>query len=287
MPRGDPSVLLEAARALERGRRVALCTVVEKVGSGPRDPGAKLAVLEDRVYGTLGGGEFERMVISAAREALKEGSPRLLRFSFTEGGSPGAIGTGHLCGGESAVFIDVLVPDPRLFLVGSGHVALQVHRVAQVLGWRSVVVDDHPDTATRERFSEAEEIRVGDPEEELAKDPPGPEDLVFIAHGNSDVEYRVLRFICGLDRLPRYVGLLGSKTKGGKLLARLKREGHDVGRLKGVFRVPSGLDLGSDTPGEVAVSVVAEMLAVVKGVPPGGPMSVADGVIESLERGSS
>lgn len=285
MPAGDPAVLAEAARELSRGRRVALCTVVEKVGSGPRDPGAKLAVLEDGVFGTLGGGEFERLVVEAAREALQDGRPRLLRFSFTESGSPGAIDTGHLCGGESTVFIDVLVPDPRLFLVGSGHVALQVHRVAQVLGWRSVVVDDHPETATPARFPGAE-LRVGDPVEGLARDPPGPEDLLFLAHGEPDVEYRILRFLCGLERLPRYVGLLGSKTKGGKLLARLRDEGLDFSRLKGVLRVPSGLDLGSDTPGEVAVSVVAEMLAVVKGVTPPGSMSMADGMIEALERGS-
>ena len=269
-------------RSLRSGVSVALCTVVDKRGSAPRDPGAKLAVIGDRVMGTLGGGEFERLVIEAAKEALREGRPRLIKYSFREGGPPDAVSTGHLCGGEADVFIDVLTPVPRLIIVGSGHVSLPVARIASVLGWRVVVVDDNPSTATRERFPEAEDIRVGELSEELAKLNLTPSDLVFIALGDAEKEYRVLKVLVGTR--VRYIGLLGSRKKGATHLRRLKGEGVDLSSLKGIFHVPAGIDVGSDRPEEIAVSVVAEMLAVLKGATPSF-MSIADSVIESLERG--
>lgn len=284
MPEGDLSLMEEILRALRSGAGVALCTVVDKKGSAPRDPGAKLAVIGNRVIGTLGGGEFERLVVEAAKEALAEGRPRLVKFSFHEGGPPDAVSTGHLCGGEAEVFIDVLAPVPRLIIVGSGHVSLPVARITSVLGWRLVIIDDNPSTATKERFPDAEEIRVGEPSDEIAKLSLSSGDLVFIAHGDAEKEYRVLKGLAG--RRVRYIGLLGSRKKGAAILRRLKEEGADLSPLKGIFHVPAGLDIGSDRPEEIAVSVVAEMLAILKGVTPNS-LSIADSVIESLERGEN
>jgi len=280
---GDLEIMREAASALEAGNSVVLCTVVEKKGSAPRDAGAKLLVTMDKVVGTLGGGEFERLVINHAREALRKGNSRLVRYAF-HGEAPGAeiVSTGHLCGGEASVFFDVLKPSRRMILIGAGNVSIAFSRFAQVLGFRIWILDDNPDVATKERFPMAEKILIGNLAEMLEEINPMKEDLILIAHGNSEKEYEVLKLLTGLE--VRYIGLLGSRNKGANLLKRLKDEGYSLNKLVGVLHVPVGLDIGSDTPEEIAASIIAEIIAKLKGAKVSS-LSVADEIIEKLEEG--
>jgi xanthine dehydrogenase accessory factor len=155
----DLELLNEARRLLEKGTRLALCTVIEKKGSGPREAGTKMIVSEDgETYGTIGGGAIERALITACMNALKEHTSRTVTFNTTGEKNAGTVETGLMCGGEVTVFIDILEPDVRLILIGAGHVALSLAQLADIVGFRMSVIDDDCTLANKERFPMAERI---------------------------------------------------------------------------------------------------------------------------------
>ena len=121
----DLEILNEAARLIERRTSLALCTVIEKKGSGPRDVGAKMIVSGDgATYGTIGGGNVEHALIDECLKAIKERKSRKVTFNLSKSQKNGTVGTGMICGGELTVLIDVIEPTHRLVIVGAGHVAL-------------------------------------------------------------------------------------------------------------------------------------------------------------------
>jgi len=254
----DVEILKEAARLLEGGRRVALCTVVEKKGSGPRGIGGKMIVSEDgETIGTIGGGNLERALINESLKALREGKPKKAVFSLHKGGGEEAIKTGLICGGELTMFIDVIEPKRRLILIGAGHVAWPLARLADIVGFSLVVVDDNEELANRERFPMAEVI-TGNFNEILDKIEVGPRDFVVIVHGEPEYDYLALEKI--IRRRPAYVGLLGSKAKATTLIKRLREAGISDEDLK-LLHAPVGLDIGAQTPEEIAISILAEIIS--------------------------
>ena len=159
----DLEILNEAARLLEKGKSLALCTVVEKKGSGPRDVGAKMIVSEDgTTYGTIGGGNVERALVDECLKAIKEHKSRKVTFNLNKNQKEGTVGTGMICGGELTVLIDVIEPTPRLVIVGAGHVALPLAKLASTVGFKVVIVDDERKLANKEQFPMAENIVAGD-----------------------------------------------------------------------------------------------------------------------------
>ena len=253
----DVEVLKEAIHFLEGGKRVALCTIIEKNGSGPRNVGAKMIVNEDgRTVGTIGGGNLERALINESLKALREGNPRKAVFSLNTRGKEGTIETGLICGGELTVFIDVIEPKHRLILIGAGHVAWPLAKLADIVGFSLAVVDDNEELANRERFPMAEVI-TGNFNEILDKLEVGPRDFVVIVHGEPEHDYLALEKI--IKRRPAYIGLLGSKAKAATLVKRLKEAGISDEDFK-PLHAPLGLDIGAQTPEEIAVSILAEII---------------------------
>jgi len=165
------------------------------------------------------------------------------------------------CGGEVRIFLDVIKPDPRLIVVGSGHIGVPVAEFAHRVGFDVIVVDDAK-SSTRERFPHAKEIHSGPLEEELKRLKVMPSDFVAIVHGETDVELAALRSF--LPQEPAYIGLLGSRNKEREHNKQLKSEGFPedaVDRIKG----PIGLEIGAETPEEIAVSIVAELIKAKRG----------------------
>lgn len=246
---------------LQTGEKVALCTLVKKVGSAPRDVGAKMAVLDDgRTYGTVGGGRFERLVVRKAVETLKSGRPTNVDFSFGGGREVAeSIETGLICGGTATVFMDILHPSPRLVIIGGGHIGFPLARLAETLGFKMCVIDDNKDIVNRERFPMAEELIV-DKRFDHALERAGltASDLVAIVHGDVDHDFQALVTAAKSDA--RYIGLLGSKKKISEFMKRLRREGVKPGHLKGRLFAPIGLNIGAETPGEIALSIMAEVV---------------------------
>lgn len=258
----DPEIFSRLSQLLNMGRGAVLCTVIEKSGSGPRNLGAKMLVdPEGKTVGTIGGGGMERRLVGEALEALREGAPRTLAFAMGVEPREGAVAVDSKCGGEVKLFLDVVRPDPRLIVVGSGHVAKPLADFASRAGFEVVVVDD-AETATAERFPTAKEIRSGPFEEEIERVEVRPSDFVAVVHGETGYELAALRSV--LRRRPAYIGLLGSRNKAAEHKKRLIGEGFSQEDVEAI-NAPIGIPIGAETPEEIAVSIVAELIRVRRG----------------------
>jgi xanthine dehydrogenase accessory factor len=256
----DLQLLNEAARILQARNTLVLCTVVEKKGSGPRDVGAKMLVTGDgKTCGTIGGGNVERALIEASLDAIKEGKSRTVTFSLSQSHREGTVGTGMICGGELTVLANVIEPTPRLIIVGAGHVAEPLTRLASNSGFEVTIIDDETKIATKEKFPTAQTILAGNYNQTLNAFAANPNDAVVVAHGEPEHDYTALKSMIGKN--PAYVGLLGSKTKAKLLTERLRREGVTEEQLK-VLHAPVGLDIGAETPEEIGVSILAEIISL-------------------------
>ncbi|MGA2991943.1 MAG: XdhC/CoxI family protein, partial [Candidatus Korobacteraceae bacterium] len=247
------------------GRRGAVATITNVQGSIPSFRTAKMLVRDDgSMVGTIGGGCVEAEVWQAAREVMEEEKPRTLTFNLNN--DPG-YNTGLVCGGTLEVFVEPVLPPTELFIFGAGHVALYLYRVAQVAGFETTVIDDRESYASRERFPEAREVMAGEMEASLAKLRPSRSSfLVIVTRGHRD-DMRVLRW--AVETPARYIGMIGSKRKVLTVYKELEKEGVRRELLERVH-APIGLDIGAVTPEEIAVAIVAEMIAVRHNVPVSG-----------------
>ncbi len=250
---------------LKNNRKVALVIVVGKLGSGPREPGAKMLVFENgKTYGTIGGGSFERQVVNEALKAINEEKSRKVKYVFRRDHVPkDAVPTGLECGGELEVFIDVISPVPRIIVVGAGHIGKPLADLANLMNFKVVIIDDNAEIASRERFPYAEQIIVDELSKGLLKANVKPTDFVAIVYGGLEEDYEV--FKQAVLAKPRYVGLLGSKRKIVLFKKRLLEEGIDLEQYKGRVYAPIGLDIGAKTPEEIAVSIMAEITSIIRG----------------------
>lgn len=258
--------LLESiVNEIRKGRAVVLATIVRKVGSAPRDVGARILVKEDGAFvGTLGGGSFEMMVWKDALAALREGRPTLKKYVFRREDVRGGAETGLICGGEVEVFMDVLKPVPRIILIGGGHLAQAISKIASILGYRLAVIDHNPEFVSKDRFPVAEELIVSeDLEDWVEKMQPAQNDIILIVYGAVEDDYRALK--ASLKTNAKYIGLLGSRRKCAEFLKKLREEGYRVDELRGRLYMPVGIDIGADTPEEIAVAIIAELIKIMKG----------------------
>lgn len=233
----------------------AVATIVESKGSTPRHSAKMLVRQDGSMGGTIGGGPVEEAVVREALDAIVTGADRMVRYQL-DAGAPG--GTPMYCGGSLSVFIEVSATKPRLVLVGAGHVGKAVARLAAGLGWRVVAVDDRDENVTAAELPEAAEVFVrGDIAEAVRLAPIDADTYVAIFTKDSDES--ALRAV--LERDAAYVGMIGSKRKVAIVREHLAAAGADPARLAAV-RAPIGLDLGAETPAEIAVSVMAEIMAL-------------------------
>jgi xanthine dehydrogenase accessory factor len=274
-PRSDAELLTEAARRASAREPFALCTVVATQWSAPRDAGAKMLVAQDgSICGSIGGGPLEASVTFEAVQLLRGGGDSgIRRFALTTAGDaaeplpavpPPGEDLGMKCGGQVTVFVDLVRPAPRMLLYGAGHVGERVANVAADAGLDVVVIDDRPDFARRDRFPRAGEVRCADLEKEpMGGFSPGPQDFIVILTRCHALDEAVLE--AALRTRARYVGLIGSRRKVALILrsiaTRLGRDPRSDPRL----HAPIGLKLGDKSPGEIAISIVAEVLLVKSG----------------------
>lgn len=255
----DTEILSRLSRIFNEGKPAVLCTIVEKRGSGPRGEGAKMLVYGDgSTFGTIGGGGMERRLVKEALEAIRDGCPRTIAFTMGVEPKEDAVDVDSKCGGEVKVFLDVMKPDPRLIVVGSGHIGKPLADLANAVGFEIIVVDDAL-TANPERFPYAKKILSGPFEEELKKIDLKPSDFVAIVHGETPYELAALR--CFLSHKPAYIGLLGSRNKAREHKGQLISEGYSKEDVEQIS-APIGLDIGAETAEEIAVSIIAELIEV-------------------------
>lgn len=247
----------ELVRLRRLGQKCALATIVQVRGSIPSFESAKLLVREDgSMAGTIGGGCVEAEVWNAAREVIETEKPKHLTFNL---GQDAAYDNGLICGGQLNVFVEPVVPQPRAYIFGAGHVSKSISKVANLAGFATVIVDDREAFANRERFPEAEEIYAEEYEAVFPKLPVNSSSyLIIVTRGHRD-DMRVLRW--AVTAGARYVAMIGSKRKTISVVKELEEEGIPRQAFEQVF-APMGLEIGAVTPEEIAISVVAEMIAV-------------------------
>ena len=219
-----------------------------------------LVTSSGEALGTIGGGGMERTLIDEALDALREGKPRSLHFAMGVPAREGMISVNSKCGGEVKIFMDVLKPEPRLIIMGSGLIAQVVARYSRDCEFHITVVDD-ADTATADNFPGVELLNDAYPES-LTEANIRPSDYVAMLHGETEFELAGLRH--AVKARPAFIGLLGSRNKAKEHKNQLKEEGYDpetVDTIKG----PIGLDIFAETPEEIAVSIVAEIIKVKRG----------------------
>lgn len=251
----------EIVRVRDEGKRAALATIVRRTGSAPRKDAAKMLILEDgSSVGSVGGGCVEAEVWEAARDVMEQGQPRLIRYELTE---EDAENEGLVCGGTVEVFVEAVLPDPKLVILGAGHLGQAIAGLAHRVGFRVTVVDDRAAFASSERFPDAERIVVAPFESGLDDVPVDANTyLLIVTRGHKHDQVATEQAI---RRDARYVGLVGSRRKIKIIVEALLAKGYEPARFENLY-APIGIAIGSETPEEIAVSVVAELIALRKGV---------------------
>jgi len=246
----------EIVRLRKLGQKCALATIVQVRGSIPSYESAKLLVREDgSMLGTVGGGCVEAEVWTAAREVIETEKPRHLTFSL---GQDAAYDNGLICGGQLNIFVEPVIPQPRAFIFGGGHVSKSISKIANLAGFVTTIVDDREQFANRERFPEAEETFAEEYESVFPKlTVTSSSYLIIVTRGHRD-DMRVLRW--AVNTPARYIAMIGSKRKTISVVHELEKEGMPREAFEKVF-APMGLEIGAETPEEIAISVVAEMIA--------------------------
>jgi xanthine dehydrogenase accessory factor len=247
----------EIVRVKTGGGEAALVTVVSASGSTPREEGAKMLVKPDgSIIGTIGGGSLEAQIIDEAVKVIRQGKPRRLHRSLTakEAGEEGMI-----CGGDLEVFIEPILTPSTLYIFGGGHIALALTKMGKLCGFKIAVIDDRAEFASTERFPEAEFVLAEDFTRSFSKLKIDKSSyIVIVTHGHKHDEV-VLEWAVGTPA--KYIGMIGSKTKNEAIFSHLRGRGISKEQLDRVH-APIGLEIEAQTPEEIAVSILAELIKV-------------------------
>ena len=246
----------EIVKMRRGGQRGALATIVHTNGSIPSYESSRMLVREDgSMAGTIGGGCVEAEVWAAAKDVMQKEAPRKMVFHLNNEAS---YDNGLICGGTLEVFVEPILPQPVAYLFGGGHVSVAVARAAHAAGFGIAVVDDREAFANKERFPMAQEVHTSYEEAFEKIKPNAASYLVVVTRGHKE-DMRVLAWAVRSDA--RYVGMIGSKRKVMSVYKALENEGYKPEEFERVY-APMGLDIGALSPEEIAVSIVAELVAV-------------------------
>lgn len=246
-------ILSKTVKFMKEGKSLALVTVLDLGGSSPGQAGSQMIVLENgESYGTIGGGILERKVIDKALESLdrKEDVEAEIRLSEED--------IGMTCGGEVGILIQIYLPNPRLVIVGAGHVGKALYDVMSLLDFDIIVLDDREEFANQKRFPEARVICADVVEELTRMDLDKKSYLVIATRGHSHDEDALKAVI---DRDVKYIGVIGSSNKVKKMNENLLKAGVEKEKIDFIFS-PIGLDIANKKPSEIAISIAAEILAI-------------------------
>jgi xanthine dehydrogenase accessory factor len=265
MTAAPPEVLTEAERSLQSQGRVVLCQIVRAEGSTPGKVGWKLLARPDGTFfGNLGGGAFEALVKADAQEKLRarvgvDGS-EVKRYYLTEEATRGEP-TGMVCGGMAEVFLEVMVAAPVLAICGGGPVGQALARAAALAGFECLVADDRPEFRRADLFPPGVRFAEVDREYQGGFLEPVRNRELYVAVVSRCWETDTAALAAMLRDLPpgvRYVGLMGSRRKVARVREELAAQGFDLSGIQ--LRAPIGLPIGGDSPGEIAISILAEVI---------------------------
>jgi len=238
-----------------------LVILVDKQGSTPSIPGAKMVVHSDgKSFGTIGGGNLEREAVHEALKRMETGQIGTVSYSLNE---DGPLQSG--CGGKTILYYEPIKPGRSLWIFGMGHVGRALCKAASISGWRVVAIDDKPEIATREKIPTASKYECGDYQEICSNASISRSDYVVISTADHASDEKVLRGMLKRKIWPEYVGMIASTRKANTIFGNIKKDGENIDRLDKVHS-PIGLNVATRKPEEIAIAIVAEMLAVKNGI---------------------
>lgn len=250
------SILREASEVEEKGVPSALCTIVNSIGSTPRHTGSKMIVYPDgRISGSVGGGLIENQVVEEALKSIREGKSRKVSYDLVDP----ARGDVGVCGGHVEVYIEPLGTKPLLVVIGGGHVGKTVLHLAKWLGFRTAVSDDRPEFCIPEVNPDADQFFPA-PMEDLVNHLEIDENssLILTTRGY-DIDIKGLPSL--MEKNPAFIGVIGSKRRWIVTRKALLANGMPEETVAKI-RSPLGLELNAETPEEIAVSILAEVIMV-------------------------
>jgi len=263
-------IYAELARLSATGEDVALCTVIAAVGSTPREEGSKMLVRANgAIIGTIGGGAVENAAIQEALEVLRRGRAKKMEYKLNTSGDLGMI-----CGGDTEVFIEPIFAAPQLYLFGAGHIALPLSHMATMVGFKVTVIDERAEFASSERFPDANVMPLEIPEAYSQIRVGQGDYIVIVTHGHKGDEVALE----GALKTPaKYIGMIGSQSKNKAVYEHLLEKNFTMEDLSRVYS-PIGLRIKAQTPEEIAVSILAEMIGVKRGAEIHNPTACCDGI---------
>lgn len=247
-------ILAELSAALEQHRPVALVTIVATRRSVPRHAGTKMLVYGDgATVGTVGGGEMEAKVIAEARDAIRQGRPRLVQYELVNPseGDPG------ICGGELTLYMEPYMPPHTVYVIGCGHVGVAVIDLAHWLGYHTIAIDDRPDLVSAAALPNADVRFAGTVAAALVEHPVPDGASIVVVTRSPEVDVRILPTLVATPA--GYIGVMGSKKRWAATREELLAAGVDEAALNRIH-VPIGIDLNAETLEEIAVSILSEVI---------------------------
>ncbi len=249
----DEFILQKALEAAQRGQSYAFATIIDSTIKGtPRKAGAKMIVLEDgSLWGTIGGGRNEKNAKFECLKAIETKKPALVTYNyFGENQS--------VCGGQIKVFIEPFTNKKHFIICGAGHIALPLSAMGKMLGFRVTIIDDRKEFANKKRFPHVDSIALGPHAERLKKIDINSDAYIMIVTQGNEYDFECLQV--AIKTKADYIGVISSKAKRIKFFGRLKKQGVSPKNLEKIH-APAGLDIGAQTPEEIAISILAEIVA--------------------------
>ncbi len=253
------SIYQAVARLEDENEAGAICTVVRTTGSTPRGTASKMLVFPDgRQSGTIGGGEMESLVVQEALQAMQDGRTRVVEYNLgdTDRGDPG------VCDGLMEIYVEPIIPTPAVIVIGCGHVGKEVARLAKWLNFRVLVSDDREELCTPEQIPDADgyyPVQMRELPEQIRIN-----QWTYIVLTTRGVDIDVLGLPGLLNSPAAYIGVLGSRRRWETTRTQLSELGVSE-EVLGRVHSPMGLDLGAETPEEIALSIMAEIIVLRRG----------------------
>jgi xanthine dehydrogenase accessory factor len=249
-------IIGQLERNRQEGRSCVLATVVEGAAGSPGRSGFKMLVYPDGlIEGTVGGGTLERKVIAEAIALFTERGTRLIEYHLTPDD------TGMLCGGTARIFLEHFAPLRRAYLFGAGHLCRALAPLLHSIYFGITVIDDRPSAATMENVPEADAFFGGDYTDFLRDFAPNSEDAIIIFTHGHEHDFTILDTLCAKCPELMYIGMIGSRTKVGITLDKIRARSYPGNLVEQVW-APIGLNVARTTPAEIAIAITAEILAV-------------------------
>lgn len=250
-------IFKEIARIKSEGGSAALATIIKVNDSAPREAGSKMLIRSDgTILGSIGGGSPEAAICREAMNVIREAKPKVLHFNLTE---EEIAGDGMLCGGNMDIFIEPILSQPYLYIFGAGHISFSISKIAKMVEFKVVVIDDRAEFANKNRFPETDEIFAEDFSEVFSKLKINRSSYIVIVTRGHKFDEKVLEWAVNTEA--NYIGMIGSGKKKEVVFSNLQSKGISKELLEDVH-APIGLNIHAETPEEIAVSIMAEIIKV-------------------------